>query len=79
VGLLDLLQQLGPPAVIPEAAVLEIQRKGPADPAVVALAQATWLVAVDPGPILANVAALGLGAGETGVLAQEKAHAPSVT
>jgi predicted nucleic acid-binding protein len=51
VGQLDLLQRLGPAEVIPEAAVLEIQRRGPADPAVQALAQARWLVAVDPGPI----------------------------
>jgi hypothetical protein len=69
VGRLDLLQQLGPPVVIPEAAVLEIQRKGSGDPAVQALAQATWLVSVDPGPIPANVAALGLGVGKTAVLA----------
>lgn len=47
---------------------MEIQRKGPADAAVQALARATWLVAVDPGPIPANVAAFGLGAGETAVL-----------
>ena len=46
--------------VIPEAAVVEIQRRGPADPAVQALTQATWLVSVDPGPIPANVAAFGL-------------------
>jgi predicted nucleic acid-binding protein len=69
VGQLDLLQHLGPPVVIPEAAVLEIQRKGPADPAVQALGQATWLVSVDPGPIPATLAALGLGDGETAVLA----------
>ncbi len=74
VGLLDLLQRLGPPVVIPNAAVLEIQRKGPADPTVQTLAQANWLLAVDPGPIPANVAALGLGAGETGVLAHALAN-----
>jgi predicted nucleic acid-binding protein len=64
-----LLQRLGPPVVIPEAAALEIQRKGPSDPAVQSLLQAKWLVAVDPGPIPANLAAFGLGAGETAVLA----------
>jgi predicted nucleic acid-binding protein len=74
VGLLDLLQRLGPPVVIPDAAVLEIRRKGPADPAVQALSQANWLVSVDPGPIPANVAALGLGDGETGVLAHALAN-----
>jgi predicted nucleic acid-binding protein len=60
--------------VIPDAAVLEIRRKGPADPAVQALSQANWLVSVDPGPIPANVAALGLGDGETGVLAHALAN-----
>ena len=69
VGQLDLLQRLGPRVVIPEAAVLEIQRKGPADPAVQALAQATWLTAVDPGPIPARIGAFGLGLGESAVLA----------
>jgi predicted nucleic acid-binding protein len=69
VGLLDLLQQLGSPVVIPEAAVLEIQRRGSADPAVQALAQAKWLPSVDPGPIPTNLAAFGLGDGETAVLA----------
>jgi predicted nucleic acid-binding protein len=69
VGQLDLLQRLGPRVVIPEAAVLEIPRKGPADPAVQALVQATWLTAVDPGPIPAQIAALGLVPGESAVLA----------
>jgi predicted nucleic acid-binding protein len=69
VGLVDLLRQLGPPVVIPEAAALEIQRRGLADPGVQALSQANWLVTVDPGPIPANVAAFGLGDGETAVLA----------
>ena len=61
---LDLLQHLGACVVIPEAAVLEIQRKGPSDPAVHALAQATWLVSIDPGPIPANVAVFGLERGQ---------------
>jgi predicted nucleic acid-binding protein len=77
VGQLDLLQHLGPPVVIPEAAAMEIQRKGPSDPAVQALGQATWLVSVDPGPIPANVAAFGLGDGETAVLAHALANPSS--
>jgi predicted nucleic acid-binding protein len=74
VGQLDLLKRLGPAVVIPEAAVLEIQRKGSTDPAVQALAQAVWLVTVDPGPIPSNVAALGLGLGESAVLAHALAN-----
>lgn len=77
VGLLDLLRQLGPAVVIPGAAVLEIQRRGSADPGVQALAQATWLTSVDPGPIPANVAAFGLGDGETAVLAHALANSGS--
>jgi predicted nucleic acid-binding protein len=77
VGLVDLLQQLGPAVVIPQAAVLEIQRRGLTDPAVQALAQANWLVSVDPGPIPPNVAAFGLGAGETAVLAYALANSGS--
>ncbi len=68
VGLVDLLRQLGPPMVIPEAAVLEIQRHGPTDPAVQALTQAPWLATVDPGPAAPAVAARHLGPGETAVL-----------
>jgi predicted nucleic acid-binding protein len=74
VGQLDLLQRLGPAVVIPDAAVLEICRSGPSDPAVQALAQATWLIKVDPGPIPANVAAFGLGDGENAVLAHALAN-----
>jgi predicted nucleic acid-binding protein len=74
VGQLDLLQRLGSRVVIPEAAVLEIQRKGPADPAVQALAQATWLTVVDPGPIPARIGAFGLGPGESAVLAYALAN-----
>jgi predicted nucleic acid-binding protein len=68
IGLVDLLRQLGPPVVIPEAAVLEIQRRGATDPAVRALAQSPWLVMVDPGPIALAVAAFNLGVGESAVL-----------
>ena len=74
VGQLDLLRQLGSAVVIPEAAVLEIRRRGPADPAVQALAQATWLASVDPGPVPAQVAAFGLGDGETAVLTHALAN-----
>jgi predicted nucleic acid-binding protein len=73
-GLLEVLQHLGSPVVIPEAAALEIQRRGASDLSVQALAQATWLASVDPGPIPATVTAFGLGAGESAVLAQALAN-----
>lgn len=69
VGLVDLLQQLGPPVVIPEAAIQEIQRGGSADPGVQALAGARWLLPVPRRPIPPAVAAFNLGDGENAVLA----------
>jgi predicted nucleic acid-binding protein len=74
VGQLDLLQRLSRAVVIPEAAVLEFQRKGSVDAAVQAPAQATWLPSVDPGPIPVNVLAFGLGGGESAVLAHALAN-----
>ena len=74
VGQLDLLTRLGPPVVIPTAAVQESLRRGPADPAVQALAQGTWLMSVDAGPIPANVLAFALGDGESAVLAHALAN-----
>ena len=74
VGLVELLQNLGAAVVIPEAAEREIQRRGPTDAGVQALAQATWLLTVDPGPIPPAVSALGLGDGENGVLAHALAN-----
>ena len=74
VGLVDLLRQLGPAVVIPDAAVREIQRRGSADAGVQALAQAAWLLSVDPGPIPPAVSAFGLGDGESGVLAHALAN-----
>ena len=68
IGLVDLLRQLGPPVVIPQAAVLEIQRRGATDAAVQALAQSPWLVTVDPEPVAPAVAAYNLGVGESAVL-----------
>jgi len=66
--------QLGAAVVIPEAAVLEIRRRGPTDPAVQMLAHAAWLISVDPGPVHPHVAAFGLGDGESAVLAHALAN-----
>jgi predicted nucleic acid-binding protein len=77
VGLVDVLQHLGAPAVIPIAAVHEIQRRGPTDPSVQTLVKATWLATVDPGPIPSSVSALGLGPGESAVIAYALANSGS--
>jgi predicted nucleic acid-binding protein len=74
VGLLDVLQHLGAPVVIPKPAALEIQRGSPSDPAVQALANANWLVTVDPGPIPQTVLAQNLGPGESAVIAYALAN-----
>jgi len=75
--LVDLLKQLGPPVAILLAAAKEIQRRGVSDIAVQALAQATWLASVDPGPPPLKVAAFNLGDGESAVLTHALAHTGS--
>jgi predicted nucleic acid-binding protein len=74
VHLFDVLRHLGPPLVVPEAVVKEIQRRGSSDPAVQALAQALWIPTVDPGPLPPGVATLNLGSGESAVLAAALGH-----
>jgi predicted nucleic acid-binding protein len=74
VGQLDLLNRLGAPVVIPQAAVREIERGGPTDPAVQSLTQASWLVAVDSGPVPAKVTIFQLGDGEAAVLTHALAN-----
>lgn len=68
IGRIDLLRTLAATVVIPLAAVREVECRGPADPGSAALAQATWLVRVDPGVPSPQVAAFGLGDGESAVL-----------
>ena len=77
VGLVDLLQHLGVPIVIPRATVNEILRRGTADPAVQALARSPWLVTVDVGRIPAPVTNLKSGNSESAVLAYALAHSGS--
>src|SRR5437588_13077490 len=64
---INLLNQLGAPVIIPEAAALEVQRRGPSDPAVQALTRSPWLATIDPGPIAPAVAVENLGLGESAV------------
>ena len=74
VGQIDLLQHLGTPVVIPQEAVDEIQRGGPTDPSVQALAKANWLQTVTTGPIPPSIASFQLGDGESAVLAHAQAN-----
>ncbi len=76
-ALIDVLQHLGCPVVIPQAAALEIQERGASDPGVQALARATWLATVGPDAIPAAVSVFNLGAGESAVLAHALANPDS--
>lgn len=73
-GFLDLLAIAGDPVQIPLAVVREIQRIGPQDPAVQALAQTPWLIPVDPGPAPAALRPFHIDAGEEAVLSWALAH-----
>ena len=74
-GQVDLLRHLGSPLAIPQAAVDEIQRGGPLDAGVQALASAPWIQVVNPSPIPGTIQALNLGNGESAVLAYALANA----
>jgi predicted nucleic acid-binding protein len=69
VGLLDVLDEPGVPAVVPDVVVSEIGAHGAKDPAVLAVQSASWLKVVTPPIIPTEVAAWGLDAGEAAVLA----------
>jgi predicted nucleic acid-binding protein len=53
---------------VPSAVMQEVQRAGPNDPVVQALAQTTWIQVVNPAQVLGHLAGRGLGAGEEAVL-----------
>ena len=73
-GLLSLLHLAGDPVFIPLVVVQEIQQGGLNDPAAQALAAASWLTPVDPGPDDPRVQAYSLGPGESGVLTWALQH-----
>jgi predicted nucleic acid-binding protein len=69
-----LLHLASDPVLIPQAVAHEIQGRGPNDPAAQALAQTTWLVVVDPGPVVSVLYPYRLHAGEAEVLTWALAH-----
>lgn len=73
-GFLDLLRLAGDEVVVPIRVATEIQRRGPDDPTVRALADTLWLVCIETPPIPALIQAWALGEGESSVLAWAHAH-----
>jgi predicted nucleic acid-binding protein len=73
-GLFDLLRLAGEPIVVPAAVAAELERRGRDDAAVVALRDAEWLSVVAAAPIPLVLVRLGLGTGETAVMAWALAH-----
>ncbi len=73
-GLLSLLHLAGDPVFVPLVVVQEIQQGGPNDPAARALAAASWLTPVDPGPDDPRVQAYALDPGEASVLTWALQH-----
>jgi len=67
-GFLDLVRLIGDPVLVPTAVVQEVQQAGPNDPAVQALAQASWISVVDPGVAPGILRPFGLDPGEEAVL-----------
>jgi predicted nucleic acid-binding protein len=69
VGLLEVLNEVGVPVVVPARVVAEIGVRGASDPAVSSVAAASWIQVV-PDPIIPpQVGVWGLDAGESAVLA----------
>ena len=75
---LHLLQLAAPEVFIPRAVALEIEARGPADPAARALSITPWLRQVETPRIPNEILVWDLGAGESAVLAWALAHPDSI-
>jgi predicted nucleic acid-binding protein len=73
-GCFELLQVAGTPIVVPASVDGELRRRGPTDPAVQALDQASWIRMVPDEPTPPLIQAWDLGAGESAVLAWAQAR-----
>ena len=73
-GRLDLLRVAGDTILTPAAVMAEIDRRGPADPTVQAVGQASWLKVVETPQVPSAILAWDLGPGESAVLAWAHAH-----
>lgn len=68
-GLLEVLDEPGVPVVVPDRVLAEIGAHGATDPAVLAVAAASWIQVIPTPPIPREVVDWGLDAGESAVLA----------
>lgn len=68
-GLLDLLTLIAPRLLVPQPVVAEIERRGPEDPTVRAVADAAWIETMEPPPPPPVLRERDLGIGESAVLA----------
>jgi predicted nucleic acid-binding protein len=68
-GLVRLLTIAAPRVIVPRQVADEVNRKGPTDPAVMALRSESFFEVVDVAQIPESIAARDLGAGESAVLA----------
>ena len=69
VGQLELLRAGVPDIIVPDAVLVEIGARGPADPALQQIQRAAWLRVLPAPPTPARVLLWNLGAGESSVLA----------
>ncbi|MEJ7639549.1 MAG: DUF3368 domain-containing protein [Singulisphaera sp.] len=68
VGLLEVLREPADEVFVPDVVFDEIGRRGPTDPAAVAIQTTAWLQVAPTPPVSPELAAWNLGAGETAVL-----------
>lgn len=73
-GCFDLLQVASSTVLIPDAVDGEIRRRGPNDPAIIAIDGAAWVLVVPDPPVPTVIHAWDLGPGESAVLAWAQAH-----
>ena len=69
VGQLDLLRAGVPEIIVPDAVLLEVRARGPADPVLQEIQRVAWLKIVPAPPTPAQVRVWNLGARESSVLA----------
>ena len=68
-GAFDLLRVAAESIVVPSSVAMEVRRRGPADPTVLAMNRASWLTVIDDPPIPPAILSWDLGIGESAVLA----------
>jgi predicted nucleic acid-binding protein len=68
-GAFDLLRAAWESILVPSSVAIEIRRRGPTDPTVLAMSHASWLTMIPDPPIPPAILSWDLGMGESAVLA----------